>query len=192
MKFLISGLILVLLTSCGAGQSLCGSDINMACNFLFGEKPVDYDDRLDDIDNKIKEIEADLGQLFERDTFLETEIQYTQDVVQSNRSAIQNNEVLIDVIEAVLIDLEDELDAQGFRITELESDRKIKEVIRPCPNAKEVLLKLDDGVLLGYFENGGNRYLSQISNGSYITSDGTNCHFRVTGSGTDNLAITQN
>lgn len=200
---LLTVTLMTLFTSCGGLNEMCGSDLRMGCNTVFGKLPKDYDDRLDTIEDRLDDVEADLGQLFARDTFLETKIDNsvtaiegdladTNDAVATNRSAIEDNQILIDVIELVIEDLEDELDAHNFRLAGLEANRKVKAIIKPCPTAKEVLLKFDNGILLAYFENGGNRYLSELSNGSYITSDGTGCNFTVTGSGTVNLAVTQN
>jgi len=142
---LLTVTLMTLFTSCGGLNEMCGSDLRMGCNTVFGELPKDYDDRLDTIEDRLDDVEADLRQLFARDAFLETRI-----------------------------------------------DNSVMAIIKPCPTAKEVLLKFDNGILLAYFENGGNRYLSELSNGSYVTSDGTGCNFTVTGSGTANLAVTQN
>lgn len=60
-------------------------------------------------------------------------------------------------------------------------------VIDPCgdsPGFDEVLLKTKDGKYTGYFEQGSKRYLTVIQNGySYVTTDGSNCHFSISSTG---------
>lgn len=62
----------------------------------------------------------------------------------------------------------------------------IVEVIDPCgpehpQGLDEVLLRLQDGVLLGALtDRTGRVYLTVVSPGSWITTDGTSCRFRVT------------
>lgn len=70
------------------------------------------------------------------------------------------------------VDGEDGLDGQDAVI----------EVIDPCgkqANNDEVLLRLSDGKLYAYFEQGSHRFLAEITPGNYQTTDGTNCKFRV-------------
>lgn len=57
------------------------------------------------------------------------------------------------------------------------------EVIDPCGQEvvhDEIILRLTDRSLIAYFENGGNRFLSELLPGEYVTTDGSNCHFTVT------------
>lgn len=53
------------------------------------------------------------------------------------------------------------------------------QIIRPCENSTEILLRLSTGEIVAYFESGNRRYLSILENGSYRTTDGTNCYFKV-------------
>ena len=62
----------------------------------------------------------------------------------------------------------------------------ITEIIDPCGNASgiydEVLLKLQSGKILASFSdsaNGKNTRLSEITQGNYVATDGSNCHFSV-------------
>ncbi len=177
MKHILLTLTLAtLFTSCGALNDMCGSDLRMGCNTVFGELPKDYDDRLDNVEDRLDDVEVTLVELFNRDAFLASEIRITQ-------SAVKDNQINIGIINAELLTLRDTLADHGFRIGELESNMNIKSVIRPCTFAKEVLLQFDNGTVLAYFENGNNRYLSEISTGSYITTDGTGCRFSVSASG---------
>lgn len=59
----------------------------------------------------------------------------------------------------------------------------VVEVINPCgdqPGVDEVLLRLENGQLLAHYAGGGNiQFLGLIGPGSYVTTDGKNCHFTV-------------
>lgn len=60
------------------------------------------------------------------------------------------------------------------------------EVIDPCGRQAthdEILFRMSDGRLFAYFENGGKRYLTIITPGTYQTTDGTNCVFVVDANG---------
>lgn len=66
----------------------------------------------------------------------------------------------------------------------------ILEVIDPCGDAAgvidEILIRLTDGRVLCSFSanaNGQNTRLSVLPAGSYVTTDGSNCHFTVTAQG---------
>ena len=68
----------------------------------------------------------------------------------------------------------------------------ILEIIDPCgpiddapTYANEIIIRLNSGDLLVYFENGGKRYLSLIGPGTYITTDSQKCVFTIT----DDLAV---
>lgn len=54
--------------------------------------------------------------------------------------------------------------------------------IDPCgkeTTLDEVLLKMTDGTLLAYFQQGNKRFLAELGPGNYVTTDGTNCNFTV-------------
>lgn len=66
------------------------------------------------------------------------------------------------------------------------SPYSLTEIIDPCNDAPgiydEVLLRTQSGKLLASFSdnvNGYNTRLSEITQGNYMTTDGSNCHFSV-------------
>lgn len=63
----------------------------------------------------------------------------------------------------------------------------ILEVIDPCGKEAafdEVLIRTSNGQVFAYFESGGNRFLTALSPGDYVTTDGTGCYFRLNADGT--------
>lgn len=70
------------------------------------------------------------------------------------------------------------------------SPYQVMQVIDPCGDASgifdEVILKMANGSLLASFSdkaNGQNTRLSLLVPGNYVTTDGSDCHFSVNGSG---------
>lgn len=69
------------------------------------------------------------------------------------------------------------------RIAELETQEKVVEFIDPCGPTNgydEVILRMNSGKLLAYFESGTQRYLTVLKkNQSYRTTDAQSCNFSV-------------
>lgn len=178
MKNLLLIPLFAMLTSCGAVNEMCGSDLRMGCNAIFGEKPKDHRDEIEKLQKKdseqdetISELQSILETLAERVDFAEEDISELDTLVTDHGIDLSG--------------LKNRIDALQSRIVGLEGFRKIVQVINPCSYSKEILLKLDNSQILGYFEtgNGNNKkaYLSLIEDGTYRTSDGTGCKFRVSG-----------
>jgi len=47
----------------------------------------------------------------------------------------------------------------------------------------EVLFKTSSGVIIAHYADGAKQFLTVVTPGNYITTDGTNCYFTVTNSG---------
>lgn len=81
---------------------------------------------------------------------------------------------------------QDEMESLIARIVALETARPVIEVLDPCPNVesnsgyREMLFQLDDGKVIGYFESGSKRFLTEIKQGvSYRTTDDRHCIFTL-------------
>lgn len=86
--------------------------------------------------------------------------------------------------------LQDHVDAALVQIATLQGYKNIVSIIDPCGDAvnvhDEVLLKLSDGKILASFSDttaGKNTRFSVLTQGSYVTTDGSNCSFSVDASG---------
>jgi hypothetical protein len=57
----------------------------------------------------------------------------------------------------------------------------VAEIIKPCPELgyREVLLKLYNGDILAHYSDGSKQFLTLITPGSYVLTDGSSCHFTV-------------
>ena len=69
----------------------------------------------------------------------------------------------------------------------VQSPYAIEEIIDPCgdyPGYKdEVLLKTYNGTLIAYYEEGGKRFLTSLSDGNYKTTDKQKCSFSIINGG---------
>lgn len=62
------------------------------------------------------------------------------------------------------------------------SPHNIVEIIAPCgpmPEASEVLLRLGTGQIVAHYSHGSKQFLTLLSPGNYVTTDGHACNFTV-------------
>jgi hypothetical protein len=196
---------LLFLTSCGVTEALnknCGSDIRMGCNFLFGMKDADQDSTTAEVvaknieqDAKIKTLENNISDTIENIRNLSESVTEASAGISENRSAILSlqSSTVINTIQLLnlsssLTVLNGNLSGLQGQITALTSslNKTIVDVKDPCGNGSgfdEVILKTKDGKYIGYFEQGSQRFLSILENGSYRTTDGMGCYFSVSAAG---------
>ena len=156
IKMLIFKIIMVtMLTGCGAAQRECGNDIKMGCNFFFGEQVedgVDGKNGADGLDGKDGSDGRDGQNCTVQDVVEGAKIECGDDVVVVNEQQ-QNPHEIVDIID-------------------------------PCGddpgNFDEVLLVTYDSRYIAYFEDGGRRFLSDMDEGNYMTTDRQKCRFRIT------------
>lgn len=160
MKKLLLALVFVL-SGCGMVEDLstsCGSDIEVICKGLFGENTRD----IEELDDRVTIIEEKLEQL---------------------DSLIQVLELNQDLNETEITQLQAQADALQIDVTELESQDSVVEYIDPCGDNPgkydEIILKTSSGRLIAYFEDGGKRFLSELTPGNYQTTDHQKCNFTV-------------
>lgn len=58
----------------------------------------------------------------------------------------------------------------------------ITDIVDPCGQESqfdEVILVLSDGSLLAHYSHGNRQFLVRLSDGDYVTTDGTGCHFSI-------------
>lgn len=174
----------ILLTSCGVGQSLsehCGKDIEMGCNAVFGYTDKDQNEELDEIKQKNKEQD-------ERLTALENQTNLLIDDINNLTDGDEDNEDLINALQNTVNSNVIQIASLQTSLTALDSalSKTIIGVIDPCGNSSgydEIILKTKDNKYIGYFEQGSKRFLTVLDNGSYVTTDGSNCNFTVTNTG---------
>lgn len=158
MKTLLLLVTVSLLTSCGITEGInknCGSDLRMGCNLIFGQKAQEKES---DDNTRFEAIQKELDRLRLQITALELSDNTTQD----------------------------DMEALIARIVTLETATPVIGVVDPCPNVtsnsgyKEMLFELNDGTVIGYFENGNKRFLTEIKRGvSYRTTDDRACIFTL-------------
>lgn len=60
----------------------------------------------------------------------------------------------------------------------LNGEDNILNIIHPCENSKEILLQLNDGSILAFYQ-GKEGYIALLPDGKYRTTDGTSCIFEI-------------
>lgn len=163
-KLLLIILIVLSFIGCGITEDLstsCGSDIELLCKAVFGENTNDIDelkDRVDVIEEKLNNLDNLIS------------------VIQLNQ----------DLTETQITQLQTQADALQIDVTELETQDSVVEYIDPCgngPGYDEVILKTSSGKLIAYFQQGNNRFLTELSPGNYQTTDQQSCNFTVNNNG---------
>jgi len=132
-------------------QSACkGSDLQGGCDFLFGYKDRQQDENIESNEDLLFAMSRELNKL-----------------IKSGHEAQQL-----------------QINALQTQLTQLASQQNPVEIIDPCgdkPGAyDEVLVRIDDGRLVAYFESGGTRFLTiLLQNVTYQTTDSQACVFHL-------------
>jgi len=190
-KLIALALSTALLTACAATEDLskrCSVDTQMLCNNLFGMRDDEQDRRAEAQQEQINALIGDVGFLYVAADMIMIELDSLFMVQASYATQTQINN-LTNLLEA----REEDINELEVRIAELESNENIVEIIDPCGDhatkIDEVILRTQSGKLIASFSDsasGQNTRFSIIKAGSYITTDGTNCHFNVNLNGTIN------
>lgn len=155
MKNLLIGLtIAVLFTSCGKVERP-----DQLFDFL------DHDSLENEVDNNSDDIDA-----------ISSEIAQIQLELQDLYNGIDSLEVAQDV-------LEEEILLNNLEIIDLKSRNFIVRTIDPCGDNvnqfDEILVEMSNGDIIAYFEQGGKRFLTVLTNGNYRTTDRQSCNFSI-------------
>jgi hypothetical protein len=89
--------------------------------------------------------------------------------------------------DSLIASLQTQANSQQILLTQLQTQEsivQIKDVCGTYPGVyNEVMLKTKSGKYIAYFEQHGNRFLVQLTPGSYKTTDSTNCYFTINSNG---------
>ena len=201
MKQILFSTILVLSISCGKNEPLTqlgqggellaqgignvGEDIGQIPRILghqfLGIDPDSDKKKMNDLDNRVSELE---GRIYEIENNLESLYSMVDDLDT-------NQDILSSSISLQLTQLASLQIAINNVTNTVNSSENITEIIDPCgdyPNKfDEVLLKTSSGKILVYFEDGGKRFLTELPNGNFRTTDRQACNFSVSGSGVNRV-----
>ena len=112
----------------------------------------------------------------ERIAELERRIEQQQNVLNNLGDQIDASNVDQDM-------LSDLIASNSATLVTLQANVTVKELIDPCgdnPNEfDETLLVMTDGSIVGYFQQGGRRFLTQLPDGNYRTTDRQRCNFSI-------------
>lgn len=123
----------------------------------------DYRSELDKIDDRVLQNEEDIKNLKQDLNLFINEL--------SNLETKDEN-------------LQQDVDLLTQELAIIQGHENIVEFIDPCgPEGSfdEIVLKTASGKFVAFFQSGNKRFLSQLPNGNYVTTDGTNCNFSISG-----------
>lgn len=113
-----------------------------------------------------------------------------QSQINSLRNDVQNDQSQITTLQNGVSTLQAQSNAELVQLATLQGYTNIVAIFDPCgPQGayNEVFLKLSTGQYLASFSNdaaGDDTRFALLTDGNYETTDGTNCYFTVSGSGT--------
>lgn len=198
---------LLLLTSCGEvkdlGQAVIDLPSTVAKDFL----RLDKDDDVKDYnqDKTLEELESRVTALETANELNNKLVNINSNQIITNveqisviEGILNDLQTQINAIEGDLLALDASQSAQIASITtqltnidasidllEQASQSAIKELIDPCGDKPghfdEILIVLNSGELIAYFEQGNKRFLTVLSDGNYQTTDAQKCNFSVLG-----------
>ena len=209
MKKLICLSVIMTLVSCGEvkdlGQGLIDFPSEVAKDLL----RIDESDNVDILqENSLNTLESRVSALERANKANSNLIAINSSNIGNNIDEIAtidgiliDLQVQIDGIESTLLNLDASQTTQNSQIASILNDltsiensvtlleqaaeKAIKEIIDPCGDKvgkfDEILLVLNSGEIVAYFEQGGKRFLTVLSDGNYRTTDAQRCNFSVVG-----------
>lgn len=133
--------------------------------------------------NKIKRVLKKVRKLKRKVAYIKRNVRSIQRQLSSYRSQLYGLYRYIRSIDRDQDQLEQEIRNLQSKITVLEQSQNLVETIDPCGDHPrhfdEVILRLESGKLIAYFESGGKRFLTELVDGHYRTTDRQRCRFEV-------------
>lgn len=134
-------------------------------------------------DRRISELErqlSDLSSLFQSNVATVNALSALVSVLDQAQYQSQINS-----INSQIAALQQQAVSIQTQVVVLSTQDNVVEYVDPCgdnPNSfDEVILRTSSGRFLAYFESGGNRFLTMLSDGLYQTTDSQACRFTVSG-----------
>jgi hypothetical protein len=202
MKLLVMGLLMAGLTGCGLQDQV---------NELKNNTNKDSD-RIDSIESRVSALEAQMATAKAELFALAAQQSATQSQLNIDIATLQSLGASTDAqVVALQTDLQNAINAAGsllnslqgqinlqqiqinsslVQIAVLQGYKNIVAIIDPCGtqgNYNEVFLKLSNDQMLASFSDnasGQNTRFTVLTDGNFVTTDGTHCSFTVSGSGT--------
>lgn len=170
MKKLLTITTLLVLASCGKSQPLktggkliegfVNSPREIARHVLGIEDQKETD--LTEVNNRLDQLEQEIASI---------------------QNALTSFEQLIDDVEQDQDALQQTIALTQSRLAVLESNHNVTELIDPCGDYPghfdEMILKTSTGKFLAYYQQGNFRFLTELPNGNYQTTDKQKCDFTI-------------
>lgn len=124
----------------------------------------------------------------EQDRALQAHIDSTATVLNALIQSALTLEAQYGQSEAAISALQAQINLQQLTLAQLSTGLRVIDLIDPCgdgPGYDEVLVRMSNGDLVAYFEQGSNRFLTVLTrNAYYRTTDAQGCNFYLGAAGT--------
>lgn len=190
-KLLVLSIAALALSGCGVTEQLgrnCGGDLKELCYNTFGGR---YNTNTDNVDS---DLQTQIDELKRQVSMLNTQMAANSSQMGSLAALVASNNTLtqsqIASIQSTISSLQASSNTTTVQIATLQGYKNIVAIKDPCGAQggwNEVFLQLADGHYLASFSanmSGDYTRLVQLIDGTYTTTDGTNCSFTVSGGGT--------
>lgn len=188
MKLTLGLLLLTTLASCGVAESLnkdCSGDLRMTCNTVFGHRDADQDDAIAKNTTKNNEQDARLDALDLQNQSLIASIDAMSEQIEYLSNDVDANELDLLSLRVSISALQNQVTTNLIQLNALSGSLSgaIVSMINPCNDESgyydEIILKTANGKYIAYFEDGGRRFLSEIGDGYFSTTDHQQCRFII-------------
>lgn len=189
--------ICTILISCGYQQAFrdhCHLE-GQTCDTLFGVDQAEVDEQqnaeIDSLTTMITELVKDVRSVEAQATQQQQMLdmldvmaqQQGVNIVAISQLLVQVNQDLVNVQDKIAYE-QTRINGLAVDVANLNAQDSVTETVYPCgdsPNKfDEGFLKMKSGKLIAYFENGGNRFLTELVAGGYRSTDyAPYCYFSV-------------
>lgn len=191
MKALFLMATVMVLSSCGITEGLnknCGSDIEELCNLTFGMNDEEQDEKIAENTFKNDEQDARLKVLEEQNEHLISSMDsFSEQLEQLQEDDVDNKTYLQGLITSLSNTVNANLVTLNNLASSVNSNGSVTKMIDICGDKAgyfdEIILKTNTGKYIAYFEDGGKRFLTEIKDGNYTSTDKQACQFTISSNG---------
>lgn len=204
-KLLVLMTLTGLLTACGIPKQMakdCGGDMEMGCRTIFGtDKDDDLQAQINNLNSRVSQLEVTTNANVTTMAGLQTTAnsqaaQIAALVAQESADHAAQQAALVALNAQLTLTLGQLLSLQTqttnlqSSVTALQAQDSVIDYLDCAVGSvvdgagfDEVIMRTKSGKLVAYFENGGNRFLTILTVGSYRTTDQQACNFTVNAAG---------
>lgn len=191
MKTLLLLVTVILLSSCGLTEGLnraCGSDLEELCNLTFGMDDEERDQKIADTTFKNNDQDARILALEQQnEQLIESMDSFSEQIEQLGDDDVTNKNYLQGLITTLTNTVGANLITLNNLTASVNSNGSVTKMIDVCGDKSgyydEIVLKTNTGKYIAYFEDGGKRFLTELTPGNFESTDKQACNFTISSAG---------